>query len=70
MESKDFLRKFGQKVRTTRNEKNMSMQELADYCNIDKSTIYRIEKGLMNPTITVVQNICENLEIKVNDLIE
>ncbi len=66
--NKEFLLKIGNNLRKSRIQKNMSMQCLADYCNIDKSTIYRIEKGTLNPTIVMLNIICETLEIEIQTL--
>lgn len=68
--SKDFLVQLGNNLRTHRNLKKMSMQYLADSCNIDKSTIYRIEKGLLNPTILMLKNISQILEIEICELVQ
>ncbi len=66
--NKEFLIKLGENLRKIRNERKLSQQELADNCNVDKSTIYRIEKGQINPTITTVINICDVLKIDIFEL--
>ena len=42
---------FGQLVRKYRKEKNMSQEQLALLCNIDRSYLGRIERGEVNPTL-------------------
>ncbi len=65
-----YLRELGEKLREKRRQKKMSMKELADNCNIDKSTVYRIEKGLMNPTILMLKALCEVLDIDLKDFLD
>lgn len=68
-ESKEFLKLIGNNVRKLRNDRGMSQQDLADYCNIAKSTIQRIENGSMNPTILMLQSISKILGVEVESLI-
>lgn len=67
---KEYLKLIGNNVRKLRNERGMSQQDLADYCNIAKSTIQRIENGTMNPTILMLQSISKVLGIDVESLIK
>jgi DNA-binding XRE family transcriptional regulator len=60
-QNEDYLKWLGNNVKQKRIKSNMSQQELADNANVAKSTIQRIEKGELNPTITVL--------IKINDAI-
>lgn len=65
----EYLRLLGLNIRELREEKGLSQQELADNCEIAKSTVQRIEKGQMNPTITKLKRICESLGIDIKELI-
>lgn len=67
---KEFLKVIGNNVRKLRNDRGMSQQDLADYCNIAKSTIQRIENGTMNPTILMLQSISKVLGVEVESLIK
>lgn len=67
---KDYLKLIGNNVRKLRNERAMSQQDLADYCNIAKSTIQRIENGTMNPTILMLRSISKVLGVDVENLIK
>lgn len=55
--------KFGQLVRKCRKEKNMSQEQLALLCNIDRSYLGRIERGEVNPTLEKIYEIAEKLEV-------
>lgn len=65
----EFLQILGENLRRKREELSMSQQVLADISNVAKSTIQRIEKGTLNPSITNLKAICEALNITVQTLI-
>ncbi|MCF9046095.1 helix-turn-helix domain-containing protein [Acinetobacter nectaris] len=60
---------FGQLVRKYRKEKNMSQEQLALLCNIDRSYLGRIERGEVNPTLEKIYEIARALDIKSKDLL-
>lgn len=66
---KEYLILVGANLRKIRDQKGMSQQILADTSNIAKSTIQRIEKGTLNPSILTLKNICNALNIEVSELI-
>lgn len=68
-EDKEYLQIIGDNLRKIRTEKAISQQELADNSNIAKSTVQRIENGTLNPTILMLKNISEALEVLIEDLI-
>jgi transcriptional regulator with XRE-family HTH domain len=64
----EYLKKLGENLRIKRQEALLSQQELADISNVAKSTIQRIEKGTLNPSITNLKAICDALNITVQTL--
>jgi transcriptional regulator with XRE-family HTH domain len=54
--------KFGQKVKTLREEKSMSIEHLANISNVDRNYISDIEKGKRNVSITIMEKIIVALE--------
>ncbi len=48
---------LGQTVRRLRQERQMSQQDLANKCELDRSYITLIEKGRKNPTLNIVEKI-------------
>ncbi|RXR33563.1 XRE family transcriptional regulator [Flavobacterium piscinae] len=54
--------KFGQKVRTLREEKSMSIEHLANISNVDRNYISDIEKGKRNLSIEIMEKIITALE--------
>lgn len=65
----EFLQQLGENLRKKREEHSMSQQVLADISNVAKSTIQRIEKGTLNPSIINLKGICEALNIAIQDLL-
>ena len=61
------IKKFGENLRRIRNEKNLSMETLANEAEIEISQIYRIEIGRINPKLTTIINIAKALKISPKD---
>lgn len=66
-ESND-LKLFGETLRSIRNEKKLTMQQLADQAEIELSQIYRIESGKINPKLITIIKIAKALKISPKDL--
>ena len=60
---------FGQLVRNYRKEKNMSQEQLALLCNMDRSYLGRIERGEVNPTLEKLYELAKSLDVNVKDLL-
>lgn len=54
--------KFGQKVKQLREEKNFSIEQLANISNVDRNYISDIEKGKRNTSIEIIEKIITGLE--------
>ena len=59
----EFIKFLGVRIRQLREEKNISQQVLADICNVPKSTIGRLERGEVNPTVKTLLKISSALNI-------
>ncbi|HAW7016068.1 helix-turn-helix domain-containing protein [Acinetobacter junii] len=59
---------FGQLVRKYRKERNMSQEQLALLCNMDRSYLGRIERGEVNPTLEKIYELSDALQIKTSEL--
>lgn len=60
---------FGQLVRKHRKEKNMSQEQLALICDMDRSYLGRIERGEVNPTLEKIYELASSLTISVYELL-
>jgi transcriptional regulator with XRE-family HTH domain len=56
---------FGQAVKQERSKQNVTQVELAERCGVDRTYLSRIERGLKNPTLSVVWDIASKLNINL-----
>ncbi|MEL7029061.1 MAG: helix-turn-helix transcriptional regulator [Pseudomonadota bacterium] len=57
----DVRATLAKNIRLARAEQGLSQEELADLAGIDRTYVSGIERGLRNPTITVVAKFAEAL---------
>jgi transcriptional regulator with XRE-family HTH domain len=57
-------------MRKFRLERNLTIQQLADLLEVDYSQISRMERKVVNPTISVIFDIAEALDIAPHKLLE
>ena len=63
------LKQLGQRVKALRNEKNLTLKELGHKIDKDPQSINRLEMGDINPSYLYLLQICEGLEISLNELL-
>jgi len=57
------LQFIGENIRKIRKDKKMTQVELAAKSDLDKQSIFKIEKGQMNITMKTLFNITDALEV-------
>ena len=65
----DIVKKFGEKVRKLREEKELSQEELAFRAGLHRTYIGMIERGEKNITLRNIEKIANALEVRVEDLL-
>jgi transcriptional regulator with XRE-family HTH domain len=65
-----FLKQFGERLKQIRKSKNISQEQLAWSTGFELSQIGRIERGLINTSISHVAKIAEALAISPAELFE
>lgn len=65
-----FLKQFGQRLKHLRIEKGFTQESLANKADIEISQISRIERGLLNTSISNVNLIAQSLEINIKELFD
>lgn len=60
-----LLIRIGERLKEAREAKGMSQQEFADICEVEKSTISRIERGVVNSSIITLAHIVEHLDLEL-----
>lgn len=63
------LRRIGQNVQRLRALKGWSQEELADRAGLHRTYISGIERGIRNPTATVLERIAIGLEVTLSELV-
>jgi transcriptional regulator with XRE-family HTH domain len=58
-------RSIGARIRAIREERELTMQELADLMNIDKATVSKIEAGKWSPSIDMITRFSVALGFKI-----
>lgn len=61
---------FGKVLKQLRSDSGVSQQELADNCDIERAYISRLERGLFQPSITIIFKVADYFEMKPAELIE
>lgn len=66
----EFLKKLGARIETIRKEKGIKQVDLADYCDLEKPNMRRLEAGGTNPTILTLQKISDGLGVTLAHLLD
>lgn len=70
MDKASLQTKLGIRIKTLREQKNISQQELASLCDFEKSNMSRLEAGNTNPTLHTIAKICAALDISLSVFFE
>lgn len=65
----DVRRKLGRRVQVLRQAKGLSQDELAHEADIHRTYISGVERGVRNPTITVLEKIANGLQVPLAELL-
>ncbi len=61
---------LGTTLRKLREQKGWSQEEFADRCNIHRTYVSQLERGLKSPTMRLLWTLCECLSIKPSDCLK
>ena len=61
---------FGKVLRELRESNKISQEKLAEYCDLDRTYISLLERGLRQPTITTIFKLAKALNVSPSQLIE
>lgn len=70
MEKTEIIDKIAETIRIERLKKKLSQEKLAELAGISIKYLNSIENQKVNPSITVIVNICLALDISLNKLME
>lgn len=63
-----FLLLFGENLKKIRTNKRITQAQLAIDCDFDVSVISRIERGIVNTSLSNIKIIADSLDIPINEL--
>lgn len=64
------IKAFGAHPRHLREERGMSQQELADYADVAKMTVHRIETAQFSATLDVLLSLAKALNVPIYELLK
>lgn len=64
----DVHRRLSLNMQALRRQKAWSQEELADQCDLHRTYISGVERGIRNPTLTVLEKIAVGLGVSIGDL--
>lgn len=63
-----LLRKLAERIKAIREEKGLTLQEVAHTIGKDRQSIHRLEKGEFNPSFIYLSEVCKGLGIELSEL--
>ena len=61
---------FGHHLRRLRRARKLTQEALADYAEISRPTVQRMEKGQAAPTLEVLLSLAQVLHVPLRDLVD
>ncbi len=69
MNKAEIIKQVAETIRVERFRKRLSQEKLAEMAGISTKYLNSIENEKVNPSITIVVQLCKALEIELNQLI-
>lgn len=60
---------FGKILRSLREAKGLSQEKLAFECDLDRTYVSMLERGIRQPTLTTVFKLAKTLDVKPSDIL-
>lgn len=68
--NEEGIQTLAKNIRKYRKEKGITIEDLANKVGVDYSQISRMERGIVNPNVSIVFDIAKVLEIEPYKLLE
>ncbi|MDQ5954948.1 MAG: hypothetical protein QG583_876 [Patescibacteria group bacterium] len=62
-------KQIGENIKKIREQRGTTQEELADKVGVHVSYISRIERGVVNPSVEVLENIAKALKVKSSKIL-
>ena len=69
LRNQETLTKFGDRLKTLRVTKGLTLEQLAFEADVELSQVHRVEKGKINPTLTTLIALAKGLGITLAELV-
>jgi transcriptional regulator with XRE-family HTH domain len=69
MQERELAKAFGRVLRAAREKRGLSQEDLALDCEIDRTYVSLLERGLRQPTITVLFKLATALGVRPSVLV-
>jgi transcriptional regulator with XRE-family HTH domain len=66
----DVRRRLGENLKRLRRAKGWSQEEFGERAGLHRTYVSAIERGVQNPTITVVEKLAQTLETTIGELVD
>lgn len=66
----DVRKKFGKRLRALREERGWSQEEFADRAGLHRTYVSAVERGVRNPTLSVLERLAKAFGIKLSEMLE
>jgi transcriptional regulator with XRE-family HTH domain len=67
---KQKLKILGKRIKALREERGLTLKELAYSIGKDPQSIHRLEMGDVNPSYLYLMDVCIGLEISISELLD
>ncbi len=64
----DIRRRVGRNIKKEREAKGWSQEELADRAGLHRTYVSGVERGVRNPTVTVLERMAQALSLKIGQI--
>lgn len=68
MRRNDVLKLFGERLKQFRHTKAITQEDLASSCQLDRTYVSGLERGVRNPSLTCLVKIARGLGVEIGDL--
>lgn len=66
----EIRKRFGTKLRSLREQHGWSQEEFADRAGMHRTYVSSIERGIRNPTLSVLERLAKALGISMAELLD
>jgi transcriptional regulator with XRE-family HTH domain len=66
----ELLKRVGENIRTARESKNLTIVDLSVAMSVDPTQVGRVERGIVNFTVSYLSLFAKALEVSMEDLLK